>query len=88
MNPDPHKTKRDSHDEPPPARSFLMNTRPSPLSFAIMLVRAQRRHQAMHAPAVFARQDGTAPSDMPTLNVAARCMVSASPSAPQAAASR
>jgi hypothetical protein len=83
-----HKNKRDSHDEPPYARSFLMNTRPSPLSFASMLVRAQRRHQAMHAPASFAKQDGTAPSDMPNLNVAAGRMMSASPSGPQAASSR
>jgi hypothetical protein len=65
-----------------------MNTRPSPLSFASMLVRAQRRHQAMHAPAVFAKQDDAAPSNAPTLDVAARRMMSACPSAQQASASR
>jgi hypothetical protein len=65
-----------------------MNTRPSPLSFASMLVRAQRRHQAMHATAAFAKPDGTASSNVPTLDVAARRMMSASPSVQQATASR
>lgn len=65
-----------------------MNTRPSPLSFASMLVRAQRRHQAMHATVAFAKPDGTASSNVPTLDVAARPMMSVSTSAPQAAASR
>ena len=64
-----------------------MNTRPSPLSFASMLVRAQRRHQAMHGTAAFAKQDGAAPSNVPTVDVVARRM-SASPSAQQAAANR
>jgi hypothetical protein len=65
-----------------------MNTHPSPLSFASMLVRAQRRHQAMHAPAAFAKPVDTAPSNVPTLDVAARRMMSASPSAQQTTASR
>jgi len=57
-----------------------MNTRPSPLSFASMLVRAQRRHQANHATAASAKHDGVAASDVPALDVAARRMMSASPS--------
>jgi len=65
-----------------------MNTRPSPLSFASMLVRAQRRHQAIHATAASAKHDGNAESDMPALDVAARRMMSASLSAAPATASR
>ena len=57
-----------------------MNTRPSPLSFASMLVRAQRRHQANHATAAFAKHDSVTPSDVPALDVAARRMTNASPS--------
>jgi len=63
-----------------------MNTRP--LGFAAMMVRAQRRHQARCAMAVFAMHDGVAPSDLPALDAATRRPASVSRSAPRITASR